>query len=105
MKNLRNTILKNKETLSHRHVSRNNNHNYKRRNKNSFNYGHFLPITAALSFAVFQFYNLKTNKITYSEEANDNNIVYYTLDEIKKHNSKKNRVWVTYMDEVFDITG
>eukprot|EP01080_Neovahlkampfia_damariscottae_P003201 gene3201-5517_t len=32
------------------------------------------------------------------------NLPYYTSEEIKKHNNKEDRIWVTFKDGVYDIT-
>ena len=29
---------------------------------------------------------------------------YYTSEEIKKHNNKEDRIWITFKDGVYDIT-
>ena len=40
-----------------------------------------------------------------SSSLNHHQDTYYRQDEISRHKTKSSRIWVTYQDDVYDITG
>ena len=61
-----------------------------------------IPLAVLSSVVVYEYYQSNGSKVYM--EGNESEKLY-RQEEISKHKTKANRVWVTYGDGVYDITG
>lgn len=61
-----------------------------------------IPLAVLSTVVAYEYYQSNDNKVYM--EGNESEKLY-RQEEISKHKTKANRVWVTYGDGVYDITG
>lgn len=79
--------------------------NYRHNDRKWLHRSTIIPF-AVLSIVLYEYDQLNSNKAYMNaNESVKNSELFYRQVEISKHKTKADRVWVTYGDGVYDITG